>query len=44
MEAVGLPPNINADEAVLRLMATAESLRTRQPPRYKLALKMLMAS
>jgi hypothetical protein len=42
VEVPALPPNVNADEAVLRLMALAEGFRTRRVPKYKLAIKCLM--
>ncbi|KAI6203638.1 hypothetical protein M3Y94_00580100 [Aphelenchoides besseyi] len=39
-----IPTTVNPDDAVLRLMATAEVFRLRRPPKYKLAIKMLLAA
>ena len=36
------PPEVNPDQAVLSLMAMAESFRVAKPPRYKSAIKCVM--
>lgn len=36
------PPEVNPDQAVLSLMAMAESFRVAKPPRYKAAIKCVM--
>ncbi|KAI1728310.1 cohesin loading factor domain-containing protein [Ditylenchus destructor] len=38
------PPGINPDEAVVSLMAMAECFRTTKPPKYKMAIKCVMAA